>query len=303
MNAQTHAVTVVPARIAREGGGFPIRVPFPAPGLSYFDPFLLIHEMGPVIYGPGEAVGAPDHPHRGFETVTYVIDGAMQHEDSRGHRGELRAGDVQWMTAGAGVLHSELPADDIMREGGRMHGFQIWVNLPRSRKLAPPRYQEYTKAALPVVRGPGIWARVIAGDVGSEKSPIQTTVPTTMVHVKLEAAASLSIPLAFGSNAIVHTIDGAGTVLGTPLADHRVALIQDAPVQLDLSAHERSFEALVLAGKPLGEPVVRAGPFVMNSGAEIEQAFRDYEAGQFGVITRKADRFTGTQEKSATSGG
>jgi redox-sensitive bicupin YhaK (pirin superfamily) len=286
MNTQSPSVTVVPTQIQLEGGGFQVRRAFPVAGLSYFDPILLIDEMGPVVYGPGEAIGAPDHPHRGFETVTYVLDGAMQHADSHGHRGELRSGDVQWMTAGAGVIHAEMPADDMLRNGGRMHGFQIWVNLPQGQKMTIPRYQEYKSADLPVVAGLGTWARVIAGEVGNAKSPIETTVPTTMVHVKLDPGATLSVPIAPGSNAIVHTIEGGGTVLGTPLSDHRVALIGDTPATLELAAQTEPFEALVLAGHPLNEPVARYGPFVMNTRAEIEQAFRDYQAGRFGEIAR-----------------
>ncbi|HEV8019835.1 MAG TPA: pirin family protein, partial [Candidatus Lustribacter sp.] len=225
MNTQAPTITVVPTQTTLEGGGFQIRRAFPVAGLSYFDPILLIDEMGPVTYGPGEGIGAPDHPHRGFETVTYVLDGAMEHEDSHGHRGSLRPGDVQWMTAGAGVIHSEMPAREIMENGGRVHGFQIWVNLPQAQKLATPRYQEYASAQLPIVTGPGTWARVIAGELDGQRSPIETTVPTTMVHVKLDAGAHLALPIAAGSNAIVHTIDGSGRVQDTELSDHRVALI------------------------------------------------------------------------------
>jgi hypothetical protein len=286
MKATTSSITVVPTQVALEGGGFQIRRAFPVAGLSYFDPILLIDEMGPVTYGPGEGIGAPDHPHRGFETVTYVIDGAMEHEDSHGHTGSLRSGDVQWMTAGAGVIHSEMPAKEIMQNGGRVHGFQIWVNLPREQKLARPRYQEYASAQLPVFTAPGVWARVIAGDVGGRRSPIETTVPTAMVHVKLEPGATLAIPVPAGSNAIVHAIDGGGLVAETELSDHRVALIKNAQAMVDLTAGPGGFEALVLAGMPLNEPVARYGPFVMNTTAEIETAFRDYQAGRFGEIAR-----------------
>jgi quercetin 2,3-dioxygenase len=286
MSTQTSGITVVPTQVALEGGGFQIRRAFPVAGLSYFDPILLIDEMGPVNYGPGEAIGAPDHPHRGFETVTYIIEGAMEHEDSHGHRGALRPGDVQWMTAGAGVIHSEMPAAEILRNGGRVHGFQIWVNLPKSQKLATPRYQEYPSASLPIVTGAGTWARVIAGELDGRRSPIETTVPTTMLHVKLEANARLSIPIAPGSNAIVHTIDGDGRIGDTSIADHHAALIPNAPASLELTAGSSGYEALVLAGMPLNEPVARYGPFVMNTNAEIEQAFRDYQAGRFGEIAR-----------------
>ena len=286
MSTQASTITVVPTQVQLEGGGFQIRRAFPVAGLSYFDPILLIDEMGPVEYGPGEGIGAPDHPHRGFETVTYVLDGAMEHEDSHGHRGSLRPGDVQWMTAGAGVIHSEMPAKEIMENGGRVHGFQIWVNLPKTQKLATPRYQEYASAGLPIVTGPGSWARVIAGELDGKRSPIETTVPTTMMHVKLDAGATLAIPVPAGANAIVHTIDGAGSVEATPLSDHQVALISHAPSTLALTGGENGFEALVLAGMPLNEPVARYGPFVMNTKAELETAFRDYQAGRFGEIAR-----------------
>jgi redox-sensitive bicupin YhaK (pirin superfamily) len=286
MSAQTSTITVVPTQVQLEGGGFTIRRAFPVAGLSYFDPILLIDEMGPIVYGPGEGIGAPDHPHRGFETVTYMLDGAMEHEDSHGHRGALRAGDVQWMTAGAGVIHSEMPAQEIMDNGGRVHGFQIWVNLPKAQKMATPRYQEYPSSGLPIVTAPGMWARVIAGELDGKRSPIETTVPTTMMHVKLEAGAQLAIPVPAGANAIVHTIDGAGTVEATALRDHQVALIANAASVLNLTGGEGGLEALVLAGMPLNEPVARYGPFVMNTKAELETAFRDFQAGRFGEIAR-----------------
>lgn len=284
--AKTSSITIVPTEQVSEGAGFIVRRAFPVAGLSYFDPILLIDEMGPVTYAPGEGVGAPDHPHRGFETVTYIIDGATEHEDSHGHRGALRSGDVQWMTAGAGIIHSEMPATDIMTGGGRVHGFQIWVNLPKEQKMTQPRYQEFSSALLPVVTSPGRWIRVIAGEVDGQKSPVETTVPTTLLHVKLDAGVATEIAIAPGSNAIVHTIDGAGTVEGKRLADHAVALLEASPSVLHLVAGEAGFEALVLAGVPLDEPVVRYGPFVMNTRAELQTAFEDYNAGRFGQIAR-----------------
>ncbi len=277
---------VVPTQQTLEGGGFRIRRPFPVAGLSHFDPVLLVDEMGPVVYGPGEAVGAPDHPHRGFETVTYLIDGSMEHEDSHGHRGALRPGDVQWMTAGAGVIHSEMPAREILEHGGRVHGFQIWLNLPQALKLTQPRYQEYKSAQLPVIVGKGRWVRVIAGEVEGQRSPIETTIPSTMLHVKLDRRAATDIPVPAGSNVVVHTIDGGGTVGDDVLVDHQVALIENAPATVHLAAGMDGFEALVIAAMPLGEPVARYGPFVMNTRAEIEQAFSDYQAGRFGEIAR-----------------
>jgi redox-sensitive bicupin YhaK (pirin superfamily) len=277
-------IRVVPARQFVEGGGFIVHRPFPVDGLSYVDPFLLIDEMGPAKYGPGEAKGAPDHPHRGFETVTYMMEGAMQHEDSHGHRGEIRSGDVQWMTAGAGVIHAEMPAAEIMERGGKMHGFQIWVNLPKEKKMSPPRYQEYGRATLPEYREDGRWVRVIAGEADGRRSPIETTVPTTMLHVKLDAGSVADFAIAPGSNAIVHTISGSGSVLEAKLGAHDVAIVEEAPADLRLSAGPEGFEALLLAGVPLGEPVARYGPFVMNTTDEVRRAFDDFHAGRFGEI-------------------
>jgi len=278
--------SIVPAQQFREGGGFIVHRPFPVAGLSHVDPFLLIDEMGPVDYAPGEAIGAPDHPHRGFETVTYIIDGAMQHEDSHGHRGEIRSGDVQWMTAGAGVIHSEMPADDLVRHGGKMHGFQIWVNLPKARKMTQPRYQEYSADKLPQYEENGVWVRVIAGEAGGRRSPIETTVPTTMLHVKLDPKSEATFTIAPGSNAIVHAISGSGTVCEEAVRTHDVAILEDAPAQLALHAGEEGFEVLLLAGIPLHEPVARYGPFVMNTREEVQRAFEDFHAGRFGEIAR-----------------
>jgi len=243
--------------------------------------------MGPVDYAPGEAVGAPDHPHRGFETVTYMIEGAFEHEDSYGHRGSLRPGDVQWMTAGSGVIHSEMPAREIIEHGGRVHGFQIWVNLPRNLKMTRARYQEYTSDRLPVIVGDGRWIRIVAGEIEGKRSPIETTHPSTLLHLKLEPNAQTTLSIAPASNTVVHTIEGSGTIEGTALGKRDVALIEDAPTSLHLAAAAQGFEALVLAGTPLREPVARYGPFVMNTRAELEEAVRDLQAGKFGEIPRE----------------
>lgn len=280
------SIRIVPAQRFVEGGGFVVHRPFPVQGLSHVDPFLLIDEMGPVTYAPGEAIGAPDHPHRGFETVTYIIDGAMEHEDSHGHRGVIRSGDVQWMTAGAGVIHSEMPTREIVERGGHVHGFQIWVNLPKDKKMAQPRYQEYAAEKLPVVEGDGRWVRVIAGEVDGRRSPIETTVPTTMLHVRLEPQATATFTIAPGSNAIVHTISGSARMLDEAIGAHQDALIEDAPATLALRAEGDGYEALVLAALPLHEPVARYGPFVMNSSEELQAAFDDFRAGRFGEIAR-----------------
>ena len=254
-------------------------------GLPYVDPFLLIDEMGPVQYAPGKAIGAPDHPHRGFETVTYIIDGEMEHEDSHGHRGAIRSGDVQWMTAGAGVIHSEMPSQHMLHEGGRMHGFQIWVNLPRSLKMSQPRYQEYSATQLPVIDEPGRWIRIIAGEVDGIRSPIETTVPTTLLHVKLQPSIESAFEIAANSNAIVHAMSGSAAVEGKTVRAHEAMLLEPSPQTLRINASE-DFEALLLAGVPLHEPVARYGPFVMNTVDELQQAFDDFQSGRFGEIAR-----------------
>jgi redox-sensitive bicupin YhaK (pirin superfamily) len=287
MSHATSNIRIVPAEQHVEGGGFVVRRPFPVEHISHVDPFLLVDEMGPVDYPPGKAVGAPDHPHRGFETVTYIIDGEMEHEDSHGHRGAIRSGDVQWMTAGAGVIHSEMPSQTMLERGGRMHGFQIWVNLPRSLKMSQPRYQEYDGSQLPVVEDDRRWVRVIAGEYGGRSSPIETTVPATMLHVKLKSGAGTSFEIAAGSNAIVHSITGSAQVEGRMLPEHHAAILENAPQTLHLTAGPAGFEGLLLAGVPLREPVARYGPFVMNTVDELQQAFDDFRSGRFGAIARE----------------
>lgn len=286
MSHATPKVTIVPARQFAEGGGFIVRRPFPVQGLSHVDPFLLIDEMGPVEYAPGEAIGAPDHPHRGFETVTYIIEGQMDHEDSFGHRGSIRSGDVQWMSAGGGVIHSEMPGADILARGGRMHGFQIWVNLPSEKKMMQPHYQEYSSAALPLINDDRKWVRVIAGEFEGKRSPIETTIPATMMHVKLQPHALVTLSVAPGSNVVVHAIGGAGAVDEKALDAHNAAIVQNSGGSVTLSAGDEGFEGLVLAGMPIGEAVARYGPFVMNTTDELQQAVTDFQTGKFGSIAR-----------------
>src|ERR1044072_7956122 len=193
-----------------EGGGFLVRRPFPKPAFSEFDPFLLLDEMGPMDVGPGEAKGAPDHPHRGFETVTYLLSGEMGHRDSSGHAGRLSPGDVQWMTAGAGVVHAEMPSPEFMRTGGRMHGFQLWVNLPQQDKMIKPRYQEIPGSKIPKATSADGLVRVsvIAGEAMGEKAVIETRTPIIYLHCRIEpgGVATQRVPRAF--NAFGYIIDG-----------------------------------------------------------------------------------------------
>jgi len=271
---------VVPSVRQLEGGGFEVRRPFPTPRLSLVDPFLLLDEMGPVDVAPGEAKGAPDHPHRGFETVTYMLDGAMEHEDSAGNAGRIGPGDVQWMTAGSGVIHSEMPSPEVSAEGGRMHGFQLWVNLPAADKMINPRYQEYNAGEIPKVEHPdGGVLRVIAGEVEGVRGPVDTHSPVTYVHATLPPGATAAVPSPKSEHAMTFTFQGEGDGVLQIFAD------DGDTIELQNDGTEAQ-EVLVLAGEPLGEPVARYGPFVMSTGEEIEQAIDDYRSGRFGVIAR-----------------
>jgi len=273
-----------------EGGGFPVRRPFPTRDLMQVDPFLLLDHLGPVTWGPGEGIGAPDHPHRGFETVTYLLSGGFQHKDSAGHAGKLTPGDVQWMTAGSGVVHSELPSDEFMRDGGVMHGFQIWVNLPARDKMMKPRYQEIPKTGVPeALSADGkVKVRVIAGAALGKSAVIETRTPIYFLHYTLQPGGATAQSIPAGHNALVYLISGEAR-LGAeqkPVREGQMAMLGDGDHIWLAVADEASAPAdlLLLAGVPLNEPVARYGPFVMNTREEIEQAFRDYQSGRMGRI-------------------
>jgi redox-sensitive bicupin YhaK (pirin superfamily) len=268
-----------------EGGGFSVRRPFPTRTLDHFDPFLLLDEMGPVQLGPGEAKGAPDHPHRGFETVSYILDGRMEHKDSAGNAGQLGPGDVQWMTAGGGVIHAEMPEAEFRKTGGRMHGFQIWVNLPARDKLMKPRYQEVPSARVPVGTSEDgkVSVRVIAGEALGQKAVIDTRTPIQYLHFSLAQGGRVTQPVPSGWNALLYIFGGALQVGSRQAKDGHLVLLEKDGDSIEFSALLPS-EVLLLAGQPLDEPVARYGPFVMNTPDEIEQAVRDYRSGRMGRI-------------------
>ena len=266
---------IVPTRTVLEGGGFKVRRP--AAMGSLMSPFLLLDEMGPADYAPGEAVGAPWHPHRGFETVTYMLAGEMEHEDSVGSKGVITPGDVQSMTAGKGIIHSELPTKKMMEEGGLMHGFQIWVNLPAKDKMMNPRYQDITADQSPTIEKDGVWARVIAGECLGIESSIDTVIPITYVHVKMESGTALDKTLDTELNGMVYVFNGEVSIEGKSVKDGSLALLS-AGSEVKIEAKESS-EFLILAGPELNEPIARYGPFVMNTREEILQAIDDYQRG------------------------
>lgn len=284
-------VRLVHARRTVEGGGFVVRRPFPTPELPLFDPFLLLDEMGPVDYAAGQAVGAPDHPHRGFETVTYLLDGEFEHEDSAGNRGKLTPGDIQWMTAGRGVVHSEMPSARIRRDGGRVHGFQLWVNLQARDKMTAPRYQDVSATELPVAKTADGKAtvKVIAGEALGVAARVETRTPILYFDVLLEAGGNVSLPTPTTFNTAVHVFEGTARVGGTHDAESGTFVILGEGDAVTLAcAHDARTPArmLVLGGAPLNEPIARYGPFVMNTEAEIRQAIADYQSGHFGDIAR-----------------
>ena len=269
--------SIVPTHTVMEGGGFQVRRP--AAMGSLMSPFLLLDEMGPVNYAPGKAVGAPWHPHRGFETVTYLLEGEMEHEDSAGSKGTLTPGDVQWMTAGKGIIHSEMPTAKMMLEGGMMHGFQIWVNLPAKDKMMNPRYQDISAAESPIAEKNGVWARVVAGECLGVESSLDTVIPITYVHVKMETGSVLEKNLDLDLNGMIYVFDGEIEIEGKVVSDGSLALLSNGTT-IKITAKENS-QYLILAGPEIGEPIARYGPFVMNTREEIMQAIDDYQNGIF----------------------
>jgi redox-sensitive bicupin YhaK (pirin superfamily) len=285
---------VVPAHHAVEGAGFEVWRPFPGGlSLSATDPFLLLDQLGPVWYEPGEAKGAPWHPHRGFETVTYVLDGEITHHDSNGGGGTIAEGDTQWMTAGAGILHDELPSERALRTGGPSHGVQLWVNLPARLKFTPPRYQAITGSELVLLSSHdgGALVRLIAGDLDGHPGPGSTHTPIAYAHATVSPGAELSVPWNPEFNALAYVLLGQGYAgaEGRPVSDHDLVLF-DAGDSLTVRAADRqegpgdALEVLFLGGFPIREPIVHYGPFVMNTRDEIIEAVDDFNAGRMGTI-------------------
>jgi redox-sensitive bicupin YhaK (pirin superfamily) len=285
------SVTIAPRGF--EGEGFPVRRAFAGVDLADLDPFVHLDQMGEVEYAPGEPKGTPWHPHRGFETVTYMIDGTFEHSDSNGGGGVITNGDTQWMTAGAGILHIEKPPEALVVSGGLFHGFQLWVNLPRAQKWLAPRYQDLRAREVALVSSTdgGALVRVIAGEVAGHQGPGSTYSPMTLVHATLSPGARLSVPWRSDYNALAYVLGGHGTVgaEGRPVESGQLAVfgpgntltIAAADVQ---ESRSPTLDVLLLGGRPIREPVAWMGPFVMNTREEVMQAFADYQAGRLGSI-------------------
>ena len=298
--APKEVISVSPSRRCIEGGGFVVRRPDLDP--RDMSPFLMLDHFGPTCYGPGEAVGAPDHPHRGFETISYILQGCVEHKDSNsGTEGRIGPGDVQWMTAGRGVIHSEMPSPEMLENGGTMEGFQIWVNLPASVKMCEPRYQDISSACIPetpLQQGAG-HVRIIAGTHRNRHAVIETHTAVHFYDVVLESNDAIDvISIPEGQRAFVYCYSQGLMVNGKEVLEGRFACLSSTADQVIISAlsSTSSGAALVLGGVPFHEPLAWHGPFVMNTQAEIREAMRDYQRGDFGKIEGAEQRYEQTRQ-------
>jgi redox-sensitive bicupin YhaK (pirin superfamily) len=288
---RVQSVTSAPSGF--EGEGFPVRRAFAGVDRRALDPFIHMDQMGEVEYAPGEPKGTPWHPHRGFETVTYMIDGTFQHQDSIGGGGLITNGDTQWMTAGGGILHIEAPPEELVVSGGLFHGIQLWVNLPRADKMIAPRYQDIGATNVALLSSPdgGALLRLIAGDLGGHAGPGSTHSPMTMVHATIAPGARVELPWRPDFNSLLYVLGGNGTVGadGQPVRTGQLAVFGDGntiTIAADANQESRTpeLDVLLLGGRPIGEPVYAYGPFVMNTKEEVAQAFEDYQAGRLGTV-------------------
>ncbi len=291
LDRPVRSVTTAPRGV--EGEGFPVRRAFAGVAMADLDPFIHMDEMGEVEWEPGAAKGTSWHPHRGFETVTYMLDGTFQHQDSNGGGGYISDGDTQWMTAGGGILHIEAPPEEVVAVGGTFHGIQLWVNLPSRLKMTAPRYQDIRggEIALLTNHDGGALLRVIAGEVGGHQGPGVTHTPIALLHATVQPGAQLRLPWPAAFNALAYVMAGTGTVGPdrVPVQPGQLAVLGAGDVvslRADTAQEQRTptLEVLVLGGLPIGEPVAAYGPFVMNTRAELQQAFEDFNAGRLGRV-------------------
>jgi redox-sensitive bicupin YhaK (pirin superfamily) len=271
-----------------EGEGFPVRRAFAGVDLADLDPFIHMDQMGEVEYAPGEPRGTDWHPHRGFETVTYMIDGTFQHQDSHGGGGVIRNGATQWMTAGGGILHIETPPEELVVSGGLFHGIQLWVNLPAKDKMVAPRYQSLEGDEVGLLSSPdgGALVRLIAGDVAGHRGPGSTYTPIVVAHATVTPGARLELPWRADFNALAYVLGGKGSVGSDrrPIESGQLVVFGDGDTLVLDGAGGQSLDVLLLGGQPIREPVAAYGPFVMNTRSELVQAVEDYQAGRLGTI-------------------
>ncbi|MFZ3499045.1 pirin family protein [Streptomyces sp. 5.8] len=286
-------LAVVDAPSGFEGEGFPVRRAFAGINYQHLDPFIMMDQMGEVDYGAGEPKGTPWHPHRGFETVTYIIDGTFIHRDSHGGGGVITDGDTQWMTAGSGLLHIETPPESLVASGGLFHGLQLWVNLPAKDKMIAPKYQDIRGGTVKMLASQdgGALIRLIAGDIAGHAGPGATHTPITMIHASVYPGAEVTLPWRPEFNALAYGLAGSGAagVERRPFKMGQSVVFgggDSLTIRADASQDTRSanFEVVLLGGLPIREPMAHYGPFVMNSHAELSQAFDDFQAGRLGTI-------------------
>jgi redox-sensitive bicupin YhaK (pirin superfamily) len=286
--AERKVASVTTAPSGLEGEGFPVRRAFAGVDLARLDPFVHMDQMGEVDYAPGEPKGTPWHPHRGFETVTYIIDGTFRHQDSNGGGGLITNGDTQWMTAGGGILHIEEPPEELVMSGGLFHGIQLWVNLPARLKMTQPRYQDIRarQVALLSSADGGALLRVIAGSFAGFSGPGDTHTPISMVHATVSAGARVRLPWRADFNALAYVLAGSGSVGAEkrPVRMGQLTVFGPGEALTFAAAPREQMDVLLIGGEPIREPVAAYGPFVMNTRAELVKAFEDYQAGRLGTI-------------------
>jgi redox-sensitive bicupin YhaK (pirin superfamily) len=283
---------IIKSETTQDGEGVTLNRSFPNSYISEFDPFLLLDEIGPIDIKPGKQNGFPNHPHRGFETVTYLLEGKFEHKDSQGHAGTIGAGDIQWMTAGSGVIHSEMPEKEFSKYGGKLHGFQLWVNLPKKNKMMKPRYQEIPQSKIPsgTNKDGNVTVKVITGESLGAKAVIDTITPIMYLHFKLEPGASIVQSVSDEYNVFAYVTKGKGLFEQSNNSNkiiergHLIIFAKDGKEVYIQAAKDSKdpFELLLIGGIPLRESIARSGPFVMNTQQEIYQAIEDYRSGRLG---------------------
>ncbi|NNG38244.1 pirin family protein [Flexivirga sp. ID2601S] len=291
VDRRVRSITTAPKGF--EGEGFPVRRAFAGVSMADLDPFIHMDQMGEVEYAPGEPKGTPWHPHRGFETVTYMIDGVFEHQDSHGGGGSITDGDTQWMTAGSGLLHIEKPPEQLVMSGGLFHGLQLWVNLPSTQKMSDPRYQDIRGREVSLLSSTdgGALLRVIAGEVDGHAGPGITHTPISVLHATVAPGARVQLPWRKDFNALVYALAGRGSVGAErrPIESGQLAVFGAGDV-IEFAADDNqesrspSLELYIMGGRPIREPVAAYGPFVMNTRDELVQAFEDFQAGKLGTV-------------------
>ena len=280
--------SVTTAPTGHEGEGFPVRRAFVGVNINDLDPFIHMDQMGEIDYAPGEPKGTAWHPHRGFETVTYMIDGTFLHQDSHGGGGVIENGATQWMTAGKGILHIETPPESLVVAGGRFHGVQLWVNLPSVDKMIDPRYQNLEGGEVTLLSSPdgGALVRLIAGDLDGHHGPGSTHTPIVVAHATLFPGSRITIPWRTDFNALAYVLSGTGGAGAeqAPLRRGQLAVFGEGDTVTLSAGESEPLDVFLLGGKPLRQPVAAYGPFVMNNRAELQQAVDDFQAGRLGTI-------------------